>query len=457
MFLHPLVAVMLAAPAPASAPVDFILDAPSGPILVGVHIEVDGKSLEEGYKTAQRDYLRALFTYLDRNKDGFLDEAEARRAPLPLVGFDDLSGPDIHIAFNFRALDADGDGRVSLDELTQFYRDFEDAPFALSTGRASFASTPDLFELFDTDRDGKLSKSEMAAAAKVLASLDRDGDELLTPQKINPRPAETQPPGRFSVLEPQPLSRSLDRLKLLVGQPPGLELKVRLGEVPPGTPRLEVLRSAGKTIALHKVNGEAVLVIGGARVELRCDRSWLSPRVLAGLKQRYRRDVRPADADYLERVLELQARAMGRRVSLRASGPASSLWDLLDRNRDGVLGLREMRDAPKVLASLETDGDGFLSRDKVPGSFVLQFGLGRTHFNRLSGGEVVTLSPAGVLQYPGPDVGGGPLWFRKMDRNGDGDVSRSEFLGSPEEFKKLDLDGDGLISREEAEKAEEKR
>ena len=41
-----------------------------------------------------------------------------------------------------------------------------------------------------------------------------------------------------------------------------------------------------------------------------------------------------------------------------------------------------------------------------------------------------------------------------MDRNGDGDVSRREFLGTPEEFKKLDLDGDGLISREEAEKAE---
>src|SRR5262249_62218353 len=29
----------------------------------------------------------------------------------------------------------------------------------------------------------------------------------------------------------------------------------------------------------------------------------------------------------------------------------------------------------------------------------------------------------------------GPLWFRKMDRNGDGDVSEREFLGTPEEFK----------------------
>ena len=54
----------------------------------------------------------------------------------------------------------------------------------------------------------------------------------------------------------------------------------------------------------------------------------------------------------------------------------------------------------------------------------------------------------------GPTTSGsgrGPLWFRKMDRNGDGDVSRREWLGSAEEFRKIDTDGDGLISAEEAE------
>jgi Ca2+-binding EF-hand superfamily protein len=37
-----------------------------------------------------------------------------------------------------------------------------------------------------------------------------------------------------------------------------------------------------------------------------------------------------------------------------------------------------------------------------------------------------------------------------MDRNGDGDLSREEFLGVSEQFLKFDADEDGLVSVAEA-------
>ena len=43
-----------------------------------------------------------------------------------------------------------------------------------------------------------------------------------------------------------------------------------------------------------------------------------------------------------------------------------------------------------------------------------------------------------------------------MDRNTDGDVSRSEFLGDEADFAMLDANGDGLIALEEAEAYEKK-
>jgi len=38
-----------------------------------------------------------------------------------------------------------------------------------------------------------------------------------------------------------------------------------------------------------------------------------------------------------------------------------------------------------------------------------------------------------------------------MDRNGDGDVSRTEFVGSNASFDAIDANKDGLITLEEAE------
>jgi hypothetical protein len=148
----------------------------------------------------------------------------------------------------------------------------------------------------------------------------------------------------------------------------------------------------------------------------------------------------------------LQERAGSGCVTLVLRDQSRGLFDLLDADRDGRLSVREMRQAPKLLGQLDRQGKGHLRRDDIPHSYRLT--LRRGPAQPASNQELVFveryLNPAGTGESRSTR---GPAWFRKMDHNDDGDVSRKEFLFSDEQFRKIDTDGDGLISVEEAEKA----
>lgn len=139
-------------------------------------------------------------------------------------------------------------------------------------------------------------------------------------------------------------------------------------------------------------------------------------------------------------------------VSIQVTDQGRSLFSVLDTNGDGNLSMREMRSAWERMKPLCKTDKGFLVAD-LPRTMQMVVGHGDAYF---SGGFIAAPTGYGMTATPAMYRGPAPAWFTKMDRNGDGDLSPREWLGTEEEFAAMDTDKDGLISAAEANAYEKK-
>ncbi len=292
------------------------------------------------------------------------------------------------------------------------------------------------FRKLDTARDGRLTSSELGefASRKPDLVLRVDIGKSAKPQIVDSR---------------KPIEADVKRALVRVGV---TELSIQNG----GTARSGAWVQFARQSAASRAQFNA----------LDRDNNGYVDKDEARVNNFYRSSFARLDADndgkiFLKEVLafqkatrELTERSKNSCISLNVSSDDRGLFGLLDRDGDQRLSVRELREAVRQIKKLDRDNDQKLALNEIPRRFQLSFVRGPSMTNAPGIQNVVFAAPTMGRSLPKPRTEG-PIWFRKMDRNRDGDVSPREFLGKPEVFKKLDLDKDRLLSADEATKAQQ--
>ena len=470
-------------------------------------VTLDGKPPEAAWENA----VGKLFAYLDRNGDGKLDAAERAILAAPVRRKNTPATPDVgfelvgKLAFPPDAATMD---RAGFDAAL---RAAGLGPTVVRFGptRANAQLSAALFKHLDADGDGKLSRAELAAARERLASLDVNEDELLSGTELLSVMASNRSNG--ARLGRANAGRDATSTELvLLDAAEAQAVKQLLGRKGPKATTLARadLSMSVASFAARDRNGDGQLDAAELAAWLRSPpedvavlalstspNAPLTNKVLrlAGGEWTTQTIPRYREWPALAEAIEKGFRALAKdgrlaKAALKGQPQLAAVFDFADRDGDGTLTDAELKaflaafaplaefradvtiseEGRVVFERLDTNGDGQLSlRELASAVTVFQDALSKgpfaladlpRHFTasaEVAGLRWTILEPAnsapGMMASsqakPAIDA---PAWFLKMDRNGDGDVSRKEFLGPLELFRKIDADGDGLISPAEA-------
>ncbi|HEY3965644.1 MAG TPA: hypothetical protein VGM05_13890 [Planctomycetaceae bacterium] len=395
-----------------------------------------------------------LFSLLDVNRDGRLSREELSIA-----------------AKTLRKLDFDEDETFTIDELQPFRNpqipQAPLAPSALGTDQPFLAldddqsiaqATDQLLKRYGTaqSKAGKpgLSRDGLNISESVFTAIDSDADGELNAAELT---QFLKHPASHLVIEAQLLQKMPGRPRLVVIEDP-LQAAGVAKSAPRATDKL-ALSVSGVGLQMQVVASRASVSDNRNFYKLefsKADRdknSYLDESEFGGLRLP-NADFKSVDrnGDAMIVIAELMAyvdqesASSQSRVEMSVSHDGKSVFEVIDANNDRRISRRELVHAYERLHAFDRNGDDAITSVELAGRFKADLGLGKPILFRNQGGGNRGDTSAPIVTTPTS----GPDWFRKMDRNRDGDVSLREFLGPLAAFKKLDADGDGLITAEEA-------
>jgi Ca2+-binding EF-hand superfamily protein len=404
---------------------------------------VAGETLAFRQEDSARKTDDLVFAALDADRNGVLNEDEIAQAAALLL-----------------AKDQDEDDCVTIDEfkppepvglLAGVGPGRPERPLAavsnllLDGAGALFAQR--LIRRYDRNRDGRLSANEIGISPERFRALDTDGDGKLSPEEL--AAFRHQPPDVEAALDLEPPSGEMPQVRVVGQNAQSARPDLASFAFPETVLDLAVRQFDPIAAAIADAKQQFNALDADQNGYLDRDELKNNIRFQRGLFE-----VIDTDGDdkifwpEMERYVRSRAEAAATRCDIVLHDLGHGFFEALDRNHDGRLGLREIRVASETLRALRKPGESVVRVTDPPHRLHLE--VIRGSFQLFGSGVGESTVPRIAVQ---PRSAVGPIWFQRMDRNNDGDLTWKEFLGPRHVFDELDTDHDGLIDPKEAEKA----